>query len=167
MLLTLALALVLQKPVPDSAAQASAYLDPGARVLVSRARARREVSDRSIRAYRVTMKERIGLGIRALRRDRMLYRREITLHVDWRRDTTSRIDVVGAREGVPAAFTKVQVPEDLKGDVPDYAFDPADDQLQVGSGRDRADSSDHKRSGSVTVRHPISPGSEADYRFQS
>lgn len=167
MTLTLALAFlaVTQGAPADSSALATAYLDPAARDLIARARARREVSDRSIRAYRVTMKERIGLGIRALRRDRMLYRRELTLRIDWRRDTTSVIEVVGARQAVPAALPRLEVPKDLVRDVPPYAFDPADSRLRIGSGREPDDSTGRSRP--LLVRHPTAPGSEADYRFQS
>src|SRR5574341_2305540 len=129
-LLTLALLAATQGAPADSSAVRSAYLDPAARELVARARARRDVSDRSIRAYRVTMKERIGMGIRALRRDRMLFRRELTLRIDWRRDTTSVIEVVGARQAVPAALPRLEVPKDLGRDVPPYAFDPADSRLR-------------------------------------
>ena len=78
----------VQTPAGDSAA----YLDAGARRLVAAARTRRETIDRSITAYRTRMRERIGVGIRALRRDRMLYRREIALRIDWRRDSVAEID---------------------------------------------------------------------------
>src|ERR1700694_554191 len=83
---------------PDSAA----YLDPEARRLVAGARARRETLDRSITGHRAPTRERNGVGIRALRRDRMLYRRELVLRIDWRRDSLGRIAVIGAREAVPA-----------------------------------------------------------------
>src|SRR6185436_19053936 len=117
--------LALQAPGRDS----SAYLDPAARRLVAAARTRRETIDRSITAYRTRMRERIGVGIRALRRDRTLYRRELALRIEWRRDSVTRIEVVGARQTVPIAVPKPQLPEDLKRDVGDYAFDPADDRL--------------------------------------
>jgi hypothetical protein len=141
-------------------ADSSAYLDPTARRLVAAARARRETVDRSITAYRATMKERIGAGVRALRRDRMLYRRELALRIDWRRDSVGRIDVIGARQAIPAVKAKVELPEDLKGDLADYAFDPADDGITVGFGR-----SDDGEGRGVRLGHPLAPGSEADYRF--
>jgi hypothetical protein len=159
---TLVLILAAQSP-----ADSSAYLDPAARRLVAGARARRETIDRSITAYRVTMRERIGAGVRALRRDRMLFRRELALRIDWRRDGVGRIDVIGARQAVPAVRPQVELPEDLKRDVADYAFDPADDRLTVGIGggeSERADSGgSHRRS--VRLGHPLALGSEADYRF--
>jgi hypothetical protein len=145
----------------------SAYLDAGARRLVAAARERRETIDRSISAYRARMRERIGVGIRALRRDRMLYRREIALQIDWRRDSVTRVDVVGARQSVPAAVPKPTLPEDLKGDAGDYAFDPADERLTLAFGgeRDRDSAQDSTRHDDVEFRHPLAPGSEAYYRF--
>ena len=148
----------------------SAYLDPVARRLVAEARARRETIDRSITGYRTTMRERIGAGVRALRRDRMLFRRELVLRIDWRRDSIGRIDVIGARQAVPAVQAQVEFPDDLKGDVTDYAFDPADDRMTVGFGgggdesRDNEDSTRGRRR-SMRLGHPLAPGSEANYRF--
>jgi len=152
----------------QSPGDSSAYLDAQARRLVAAARERRETIDRSITAYRTRMRERIGVGIRALRRDRMLYRREIALLIDWRRDSVTHIEVIGARQSVPAAVPKPSLPEDLKGDAGDYAFDPANDRLTIGWGDDtsREDTtqgrSEHHE---VSFRHPLAPGSEADYRF--
>ncbi|HEV8265292.1 MAG TPA: BamA/TamA family outer membrane protein [Gemmatimonadales bacterium] len=154
-----AVVLAAQGP-PDS----TAYLDPVARRLVARARARRETIDRSITAYRVTMKERIGAGIRALRRDRMLFRRELALRIAWERDGIGRIEVLGARQVVPVVRADAELPEDLKGDVLDYAFDPADDRLTVGAGASENPDTSRNRQG-VRVGHPLAPGSEADYEF--
>lgn len=154
--------LAVQVPSGDS----SAYLDAEARRLVAASRARRETIDRSITGYRTTMRERIGVGIRALRRDRLLYRRELALRIDWRRDSVARIDVIGARQQVPAAAPKRTLPEDLKGDAGDYAFDPADDRLTIGFNSSRRDStSDSTRDRRLEFQHPLAPGSEAHYRF--
>ena len=176
MLLFLVTAVLAAQATPPSAPPAQrdtahAYLDAEAKRLVAAARSRRETIDRSITSYRTTMRERIGVGIRALRRDRMLYRRELALRIDWRRDSVTRIDVLGARQSVPAAVPKPQLPEDLKRGLGDYAFDPADDRLTVGWGGRRegarrdstADSTRHR--GEIEFQHPLAPGSEAHYRF--
>ena len=167
MLATLVAAvLAAQTPAQDSAALSASYLDADARRLVAGARARRETIDRSISAYRTTMRERIGVGIRALRRDRMLYRRELALRIDWRRDSLGRIEVIGARQTIPVAVPHPTVPEDLKADAADYAFDPADDRLTVGFGRqEQVDSTDKDRR--VQFSHPLAPNSERNYRFAS
>ena len=156
--------LAVQTPADSGGAGGNAYLDAEARRLVAAARARRETIDRSITGYQTTMKERIGVGIRALRRDRMLWRRELALRIDWRRDSVGRIEVLGAREAVPAAFPGAQVPERIQREVAEYAFDPADDRLTVGWGRQEPiDSSDSDRR--VQLVHPLAPNSETSYRF--
>src|SRR5262249_52717829 len=111
-LLTLSLAILLQSdtarpprrfvvrhpdaPVADSAALATAYLDPQARELVRLARERRSTVDRSVLGYRTMAKEQIEVGIRAFGRDRMIYKREMAARVDWRRDGLREVQVVGA-----------------------------------------------------------------------
>ncbi|HXV90914.1 MAG TPA: hypothetical protein VD707_06050, partial [Gemmatimonadales bacterium] len=132
----------------------TAYLDDAARLLVDRARERRETVDRSISAYTATMKEQIGMGLRALRRDRMVYHRELALRITWNRDTLGRVEVIGAREGVPIALKGQRLPEDLVRDAPDYAFDPSSNRLGLGSD-------------SGFIVHPLSAGSEEHYRFET
>ena len=132
----------------------TAYLDDAARTLVQRARARRETLDRSITSYTATMKEQIGMGIRALHRDRMVYHRELALRITWNRDTIGRVEVIGAREGVPIALKGQRLPEDLVRDAPDYAFDPSANRLALGSD-------------SGFIVHPLADGSEEHYRFET
>ncbi|MFN2572339.1 MAG: BamA/TamA family outer membrane protein [Gemmatimonadales bacterium] len=163
MILTILVSAVLAVQSPRDS---SAYLDAAARRLVAAARTRRESVDRSISEYRTTMRERIGVGVRALRRDRMLYRREIALRIDWRRDSVTVIDVLGARQAVPAAIPKPGLPDDLKSDAGDYAFDPADDRLTLGFGGGRRDSTaDSTKHDDIEFVHPLAPGSERHYRF--
>jgi len=162
------LAVQAPSPPPTHAQDSSAYLDAGARRLVAAARTRRETIDRSITAYQTRMRERIGVGIRALRRDRMLYRRELTLRIDWRRDSVTTIEVVGARQSVPAAVPKPSMPEDLKSDAGDYAFDPADDRMTIGwsnAKRDSTQDSTRRHHDDIEFQHPLAPGSERYYRF--
>jgi hypothetical protein len=163
------LAVQAPQPAPTPAQDSTSYLDATARRLVAAARTRRETIDRSITAYRTRMRERIGVGIRALRRDRMLYRRELTLQIDWRRDSVTSIEVIGARQSVPAAVPKPSMPEDLKSDAGDYAFDPANDRLTIGWSNARRDSTppqdSTKHREEIEFRHPLAPGSERYYRF--
>lgn len=132
---------------------ADAFLDPGARELVARARERRESVDRSLRAYRTLAKEHISVGVRALGRERVLYRRELAARVDWRRDGAVRVEYVGAREATPTG--RVEVPEDLISEAPHFVFEPGSRMLLVGL------------NDSTFTRHPLARGSEADYRFRS
>lgn len=132
---------------------ADAFLDPGARELVARARERRESVDLSLRAYRTLAKEHISVGVRALGRERVLYRRELAARVDWRRDGAVRVEYVGAREATPTG--KVEVPEELTTEKPHFVFEPGSRTLLVGL------------NDSTFTRHPLARGSEADYRFRS
>ena len=138
-----------------SADSGTAYLDPGARDLVRRARERHTVATAAISAYRAVVQERISLGLRALRRDRVFYRREMAGRIAWHRDGPDTIIMLGAREAIPLVYSKATVPEDLHSDAPDLAFDPADEHLGIGP------------NDSDFVYHPLARGSEANYRFQS
>ncbi|MGH7577500.1 MAG: hypothetical protein ACREM1_20540 [Longimicrobiales bacterium] len=141
----------------DSAAVASAYLDEDARGMVRLARERRQLVDRSVERYAVTARARISVGLRALRRDRLFYRREMATHIDWTRDGPVQIDVLGAREVIPLVFSKPRLPDDMD-DVEDLAFDPADDRMMIGWNEGDDDN---------FVRHPLAANSETDYRFRS
>lgn len=161
MLLPLLAALALQAAAPDTLpspapeALRSAYLDEGARETVRRVRERRQVVDRSITAYRALARERISVGLRAMRRDRVLFRREIAANVLWRRDGEGTIEVLGARRVIPMVFPEPSIPDDLRSDAPDLAFDPAGDNVLLGFG------------GEDFFVHPLEEGSEDHYRFGS
>ena len=64
------------------------------------------------------------------------------------------IDVVGAREVVPVAMSKIQIPDDLGDYMPHIAFDPMDSDLLI-----RFDTTD--------IIHPLSPPGERNYRFRT
>jgi hypothetical protein len=147
----LAAALGAVRPV---AAQvpADSYADAAARTLVERARARRGLVDRSISSYRTLSTERISVGYRLLRRDRLLFRRETAARVHWQRDSVIDIEVLGAREVVPVAEGKVRLPEDLADYMPHIAFNPLDSEFLF-------------RMDTTSIRHPLAAGSERDYRF--
>lgn len=150
------LALALQgSPQVTSAQQASAYPDSATAALVGRLRAARDRNERLVTSYQAVAKQRIGVGIRALSRDRMLYRNELVAKIYWERDKPSRVEVIGAREGIPVATKGDQVPEDLDEQVRDLVLNPAEDYLRLIG----ADSS-----GFV---YPLKEGSEADYRFEA
>ncbi len=130
-----------------------AYADSAARALVTNARFRRERAERLVTRYQATVTQRIGAGLRALRRDRMLFGQELAARIDWRRDGPTRVEVLGARQRVPVAIRGDQVPDDLDATVQWLVFDPSADYLRIAG--DDADG----------FSHPLREGSEADYRF--
>jgi hypothetical protein len=139
----------------QASADTTAYLDPGARALVQRARARRAAAEQTITDYHAEVQERISLGLRALRRDRTFYQREMAGRIAWHRYGPDTVVMLGAREAVPVAYAGTRLPEDLQSDAPDLGFTPGEDRFIVGVGD------------SEFVYDPIAAGSESRYRFQS
>jgi len=130
------------------------YADSATAQLVHRARAARDRNERLVTAYTAKVSQRIGVGIRALARDRMLYRQEMVAKISWRRDSVSTIEVVGAREGIPIAIRGDRIPEDLDDELRGLVLNPAEDYLRVIGAQDD--------DGFV---YPLKVGGEADYRF--
>ncbi len=160
MLLSLVAALTFQvqsadttKAPPTATALATAYADQGTRDLVQRARERRDAIDQSIRGYRTLAKEHLSVGVRAVGRDRILYRQETAARIDWRRDGPIRVEMLGARDVSPTG--KVEVPGGLGNSLPDFVFEPSARYLLIGV------------NDSSFTRHPLARGSETDYRFRS
>ena len=145
----------------ESAAPADtsgAYLDSSAADIVSRARAWKATAERALQGYRVIARERFGIGIRALRRDRIFYHHEVAARVEWRRGQRTRIEVLGARSGLPVVSPEPALPQRLSKLVGDLAFDPEDNFLT---------SRPVRRSSNDEPYHPLSPGSEQHFRFRS
>ncbi|HUE95802.1 MAG TPA: hypothetical protein VMN39_04055 [Longimicrobiaceae bacterium] len=140
----------------DPASAADAYLDPRAADLVRLARERLTLVDRSIRGYRVRAAEKTTVRARALRRERLLWGREVVTRVDWERDGPIEIEVLAAREVVPPFLPVPQVPNGLERYVPHLAFDPSDPHII----RDWFDDAEE-------VFNPLKAGSEANYRYRS
>jgi len=144
--LLLAAALVVQQDTSN------AYANEATRELVRLARERRNVVDASIAQYSTLAKERISMGLRTMRRDRLFFRRETASRIDWQRGGPVRIDVLGAREVLPSITPRVQVPDDLDSFLPRLAFDPMDTQFIMSF-----DTTD--------LRHPLAENGEAHYRY--
>jgi hypothetical protein len=138
---------------PDSMTIATAYEDSAARVIVHRARDHRRLMDRSITRYQTIGVDRISVGISALRRERTIIRRETAMRIDWRRDSPTKVEVIGARQAIPMFIPGVHVPDDV--DAEDLVFNPSSDRFFLGV----MDSS--------FVYHPFGRYSEAHYRYAS
>jgi hypothetical protein len=135
-----------------------AYEDTSTRRLVEQARERRNAVEGRIERYTTLSRSRVSIGLRALRRDRTFYRCEAASRIEWNRTDTIRVELLGAREIAPMFTREVRAGD---GDCGGSSFDPAADRLglALGGGMSVADSS--------FLRHPLAPGSEADYRFRS
>ncbi|MFI5207192.1 MAG: hypothetical protein ACHQX4_04150 [Gemmatimonadales bacterium] len=136
--------------------QDTSRADSAAAGLVARARAARQRNERLVTSYTADVSQRIGVGIHALSRDRMLFHQELAAHIEWYRDRPSRIDVKGARQGIPIAVRGEQVPEDLVDQVRWLVIDPSEDYLRVIGAAD-----------SEGFVYPLVVGGESMYRFRA
>ncbi len=136
----------------------SAYLDRDARTLVERARNARAAMDTEIRAYTGTVKQRVGVTLRTPLKDRTLYRMETATRVHWSRDDVTVVKLLGARQFHPGSEYRDEFDGDIDFAIDDF-FDPTMDRLYFGM--TDADNED------VWIEHPLLPGAEARYRFQT
>ncbi len=157
-MVAIALLLAVALPQQDTTTRSippDAYADSATARLVRAARAARDRNEALVTSYTATVRERIGVGMHALMRDRMVFHEELAAQIDWRRDSITTVTVLGARQGVPIASRQLRVPEDLRSDIADLVIDPAQDYLRV-IGASPRDSG---------VIYPLRNGAESDYRY--
>ncbi len=142
----------------DAAGPRDAFLDPSARALLERARARWSDLDEGILSYEAEVRRRIGVALRTPLKDRTLYRAESAARVYWSADGGTVIQALGARSADP---TGERPPGELDG-LTDEVFDPGGDRIYFGMGGDEDDDD-----GEIWIEHPLAPGSEAHYRYRS
>jgi hypothetical protein len=139
----------------------TAFADSGARVLLLRARAARLSQDSSLQSYEAKTYQRIsvGLGVRAIGRNRMLFRTEVASRVRWSRTGGALVDITGERAVAPAFGGSVDAEMRTMSPVPYY---PGREALWIGGdGLARSEVDDRE------LVHPIALGSEAYYRYSS
>lgn len=141
-----------------AAGAADAFLDPAARRLLQRARARWSDLDEEILSYEAEVRRRIGVALRTPLKDRTIYRAESAARIYWSADGGTVIQALGARSADP---TGERPPGNLDGLV-DEVFDPGGDRIYFGMTEDEDGGDDD-----VWIEHPLAPGSEAHYRYRS
>lgn len=139
--------------------EASAFLDPGARTLLLRARDARLRQDSSLLNYDAKAYQRlsVGMGFRAFGRDRLLFRSETASRVRWSRGGGVHIDLNGSRSVFPSL--KVDDGEADLSDASPIPYYPGREALWIGSGKVRAEVDENE------LVHPIALGAEAYYRY--
>ncbi len=140
----------------------SAFKDASARELLHRAREARLRQDSSLQSYDAKVYQRIsvGMGLRKLGRDRLLFRSEIASRVRWSRTGGAWVDLTGRRAVMPS-FGAGSADADI-GDMSPLPYYPGKEELWVGSTElARAEVDDRE------LVHPIATGSEAYYRYSS
>jgi len=138
--------------------EASAFRDPASRQLLAKARVARMQQDSTLLAYDATAYQRlsVGLGFRAIGRDRLLFRTENASRVRWSRSAGAWIDVKGARTVFPMVTDDGDVDIEEMSPIPYY---PGRDALWIGSGTAKADVEPDE------LIHPLANGAEAYYRY--
>ena len=139
----------------------TAFKDVGARELLLRARAARLRQDSSLQSYDAKTYQRIsiGLGFRAIGRERLMARTEVASRVRWSREGGALVEITGERAVAPAFGGTADFEPQMTSPVPYY---PGKEALWIGgNGLARAEVDDRE------LVHPIALGSEAYYRYSS
>jgi hypothetical protein len=139
---------------------AGAFLDPGAAVLMKRARNARLSSDRSLRSYTAIVRSRVAAGLRMPLKDRTLYRHESAARVRWSRDSTTVVQVLAGREQHPGG-----VQASHGGFGIDDLFDPTRDRMYFGL--TKVDSTESHDPDDFWIEHPLGQVAERHYRYQT
>lgn len=171
-------------PLPGAGRQApedDAYRDQQARSLMERARLARYRDIEGMRSYEGVLRERIYVGLTALRfrRERSLFEQERIARLRWSADGERAIQWLGARRAIPIvgadtrpdmdpptgggvggagaevrAELQRELPDELLREVelPAFVFDPSGDRLMFGDD---------------WALHPLSDTAAAHYRFAS
>jgi hypothetical protein len=138
---------------------ASAFRDQRARTLLEAARVARLQQDSSLRGYDATAYERmsVGLGIRRIGRDRLLFRTESVTRIIWTRGSAALVQVLARRRVMP--MLEGAGDADLEMDNVPIPYYPGRETLWVGSGLAKADISEGE------IIHPLARGAEAYYTY--
>jgi hypothetical protein len=86
-------------------ASATAFADPQAKTILERARIARIAQDSALTAYRATTTQRIsvGMGVRHIGAEKLLFRMDNVAQVSWKRGLGVRVQPQGSRVTVPMA----------------------------------------------------------------
>lgn len=144
---------------PVSPPPADAYADDATRDLVFKARAYRGEAYLALREYSVRARSEVSVGVRALLRDRTIFKCQSATDVTWRRYGVSDVRVLGARYAVPIAGIPATVPEDLDDCAAAGLFEPGADRFAVFGGMVGGDGS------AFSFHHPLAWDAESHYRF--
>lgn len=140
---------------------ASAFKDPRARALLTRARVARLDQDSALMGYDATSYERmsVGMGFKRIGRDRLLMRSERAARVVWSRGKPAYVQVLGKRAVMPMvedADADMNLDEEVA-----LPYFPGREGLWIGSGIAKKDVADDE------VIHPLATGAEAYYTYAS
>ena len=140
---------------------ASAYRDPTARSLVARAREARAVQDSLLQSYEAmsTLRMSVGARLRAIGRDRLIWRLESARKIQWQRGIGAHVEVLGARAVAPVVSSNIMPVRDVSPGPLAIPYYPGRESLwpmgQIGN----------VMSDDGIWVHPLSKGAEAYYQY--
>jgi len=155
-------------PLPDvsPSVAASAYRDARARATIDRARHARFLQDSTLTSYDATVKQRLsaGLNVKAIGRDRLLFRMELAARVRWNRSNRVWVDMLGARSAIPVSFPGVRVLTGMAEMVPIPYFSGSE-RLMWWFNFDGGEGDNDEDAFSYV--HPLERGAESVYEYRS
>jgi hypothetical protein len=141
---------------------ASAFRDPAARTLVTRARAARASQDSLLQSYEATSSQRLSVGARlkSIGRDRLVWRMETARRIQWQRGVGAHVEVLGARQVAPVVSSDIKPAREYPIGAGSIPYFPGREMLWP-MGQMTAVSD-----GGVWI-HPLATGAEAYYRYST
>lgn len=151
---------------PTPAAVATAYGDARSRETIARARLARARQDSTLTGYDATVKQRLsaGLNVKAIGRDRLLFRSEVAARVRWSHPNRAWIDVLGARTAVPVSFPGAKALTGFAELVPIPYF-AGSEELMWWMNLDGDEDADDENPFSYV--HPLEQGAESVYQYRA
>jgi len=154
-------------PLPDATPEiiASAYRDGQTQEIIDKARRARWFQDSTLTSYDATVKQRLsaGLNVKAIGRDRLLFRSEVAARVRWTRPNRAWVDVLGARTAVPVSFPGARVLTGVAELVPIPYF-TGSERLMWWANFDGGEGDNDE--GPFSYVHPLDEGAEAVYQYR-
>jgi hypothetical protein len=141
--------------------EANAFHDAAARRLVGRARSARAAQDSLLQSYEATSIERVSVGakLKALGRDRLVWRMETARKIQWQRGVGAHVEVLGSRAVAPVVSPDPMAMRDVPSGPRKIPYFPGRESLWP-----MGDIADVITDGGLWV-HPLIAGAEAYYRY--
>ncbi len=145
--------------------QRTAFRDQQARELLLRARVARLAQDSSLTSYDARVRERLTarMAIGSHGPERIMYRQESAYRVRWHEGVGARVEMTGARVGIPIAPAEAQrealAQSLVDGGMSSVPYSPGQDAMWMGIGPAKAEVDDR------TVVQPLALGAEAYYTY--
>jgi hypothetical protein len=147
---------------------ATAFRDDRARQLLLGARRARLSHDSALKAYDATtyMRMSAGLSLKAIGRERLMFRHENATRVRWQQGVGAFVDVTGSRTVIPPVThpdaqkeMDADINDEVGADIAGIPYYPGQETLWIGAGRAKVEVDERE------LVHPLAEGAEAYYKY--